>query len=339
MMKKPFSLPNSAGELKIAPLMGYPGIKPAGVSLYDSLHESGAQYAAVETLYEKFHPDFVFPFMDLTVECEAVGASLRYPPGEPPLVEKKLVSTYQDLENLRVPEIGENNRLHVYVETLELLVKNLPSATLKCGYIMGPLSLAGQLMGTGELALNSVLKPQMVHDLLQFCTELLQKYLAALLAVKPNAIMILEPTASLFSPRQVEEFSHRYIQHLTGLAGETAYLLHNCGRIDHLVEAFASLKIEGVSIGSCAEAAKIYSRLPEDFLLFGNLDPTRVFLRGKQAEVLTETKKLLNSMKGKKNFILSTACDLPPAVPLSQIKTFIETARNFPWNQKPIKDY
>ncbi len=333
MRKKTFSLPNSASTLKIAPLMGYPGIELAGTTLYDSLHDSRAQYAAVEALYEKFHPDFVFPFMDLTVECEALGSPLQYSPEHTPLVAKKIIATYNDLKNLRLPEIGEGNRLHVYVETLELLVKNLPSSVVKCGYILGPLSLTGQLMGTSELALQSVLEPQMVHDLLQFCTEFLQKYLTALLAVKPGAIMILEPTAALFSPQQAEEFSFRYIRQLLAHMGETPCLLHNCGKIDHLVDAFASLELAGVSIGSCVEAPAIHSRLPEDFLLFGNLDPTRVFLQGEQADVQRETEKLLNAMKGKENFILSSGCDLPPGVSLSQIATFMETGRRFPWNQ------
>ncbi len=319
--------------LKIAPLMGFPGTKLTNTRLKDNLANGDLQYQSIATLYHKYKPDFVFPMMDLTVECEALGACIRHPDDEFPSVEKILIKAPEDLKRLRIPEVGEGNRLGVFVRTLELLVKEMPSNVIKSAYVLGPLSMAGRLMGASELMMNIVMEPGFVHELLAICNELLKKYIDAFLRIGPDSVWILEPTSSLVSLEHANEFSNNYIKELNVRIKKRGVspVIHNCGKVEHLVESFCDTGIEGLSFGSAVSIPALYSRVPEDIVVFGNLDPTKVFLQMDVNEVRAETDGLLDEMNGAPNFVLSSGCDLPPNTKLENIKAFTETARSFPW--------
>ena len=57
-------------------------------------------------------------FMDLSVEAEAFGSSIRFSSNEVPVVTNAIVESVEDVEALRVPEVGEG-RTGVYVEYVD----------------------------------------------------------------------------------------------------------------------------------------------------------------------------------------------------------------------------
>jgi len=61
----------------------------------------------------------------------------------------------------------------------------------------------------------------------------------------------------------------------------------------------------------------------------GNINPTGNILLGRPDEVKIEVMELMKRMDPYSNFILSTGCDLPQETPLENIRTFIETGRNY----------
>jgi len=72
---------------------------------------------------------------------------------------------------------------------------------------------------------------------------------------------------------------------------------------------------------------KLKKIVPEEIALMGNLDPIKIFLQSAPDQVAEATRSLRESLKDAKNFILSSACDIPINAPLENIAVFMKAAR------------
>ena len=322
-------------SVSAAPLAGHAGLRLIGASVKEGLLSARIQAEAILAYYEEFRPEIVFPLMDLTVECEAVGAAVRYEPDDAPSVDRPLVREAADLDRLRRPEVGLGNRLGVFVDALAWARRHLPRGASLAAYIMGPFSMAGRLMDFAGLATSLVIAPEIAHRLLAFCTEVLSDYLRALLAAEPDMVWILDPSTSLISPAHAESFSlpclRRLIEEIRA-AGKQA-VVHNCGRIEHLLPLLAGLAPDGLLVGSCMDMAALAEAVPEKITLYGNLDPTAYFVSARPEETAAATTALLAAMGGRRNFVLSTGCDLPPNLRLENLHAFFAAAGMFPYRR------
>ena len=61
----------------------------------------------------------------------------------------------------------------------------------------------------------------------------------------------------------------------------------------------------------------------------GNLDPVNVIQQSTPEAIAAATTDLLEKTAEAKNFVISTGCDLPPAVPEANIKAFFEAVDNY----------
>lgn len=61
----------------VAPLMGLPGIQLTYTTVKENLENAEVQFETIKKLKERFEPDIVFPFMDLSVEAEALGLEIK----------------------------------------------------------------------------------------------------------------------------------------------------------------------------------------------------------------------------------------------------------------------
>jgi len=73
----------------------------------------------------------------------------------------------------------------------------------------------------------------------------------------------------------------------------------------------------------------VISQIPEDYLVFGNIDPARVLNEGTTELVKGTTKALLGKMKPYRHFVLSSGCDLPPEIPIANLESFFEALDEF----------
>ena len=76
------------GRRLVAPLAGFPGVEMIGSTIKIAQQNFGEHYKAVRKLVDEFHPDLVFPLMDLSVEANALGRYTVFPRGESATVPK-----------------------------------------------------------------------------------------------------------------------------------------------------------------------------------------------------------------------------------------------------------
>jgi uroporphyrinogen decarboxylase len=98
--------------------------------------------------------------------------------------------------------------------------------------------------------------------------------------------------------------------------------------IDGMVESgVAALSLDSPETG--VDLAKAAEKVPEDIVIMGNVNPTAVMKNSQPEKVREVTTRLLEQMRNHPNFLLSTACDLPPGTPIDNMLEFMKTAREF----------
>jgi uroporphyrinogen decarboxylase len=308
----------------VIPLMGFPGTQLNGSSLKQNTFNWGTQFSTLFALQRRFRPDGLFFFMDLSVEASALGLPVRFPLDESPSVEQHPVRSKEDLMRFSTVDILADGRVAVYIETMRLMARYLD--VLKGGYVIGPFSLAGLLLGATEAAMATVMDPQLLHAVLRFSSGVVSRYARALERAGADMIAILEPTASFLSPAQFREFAGRYLQDIISTL-RTVPILHVCGQTSNLIDAMVETGAHGLSLDSMVDFPTVIKRVPEDVVLVGNLDTVQVMIEMAPNQVYRATRNLVEAMQPYPNFILSTACDLPMETPLENIHAMMDAGR------------
>lgn len=323
-MKLIDSIHNSPRRL-VAPLMGYPGAKLTHSSLRQNGFNAELHYRSIYSLVEEFQPDLVFFMMDLSLEAGALGLQIRYPRDESASVEFHPVRHVKDLDRFRVLDPLWDARIRSYIETMQMMAQNIPDCP-KGGYVTGPFTLAGLLLGASEIAIATIENPELVFAALELAEEVISRYALELVHAGADVIAILEPTATFLSPKSFNTFSGAYLNRITGKL-ETDIVLHICGNTTRLVPAMCETAVQGLSLDTPVNLLNTIKQMPSDMALMGNIDPVRVMVNGSPEDVRTAVRNLCTEMTPYPNFVLSTGCDLPLETPLENITAFMDAGR------------
>ncbi len=309
------------------PLLVYPGARLAGVSVRDMVTRPEAQVAAITALHERYQTPVVLSAMDLSVEAEAWGCPVGWSDTEVPTVLSPCVRTRAEIEALEAPGPGAG-RTGVYIEVVRQLGR-LPDRPVVLGCAIGPFSLAARLFGVGELLALTLEDPESAHRLVNKATGFLTAYAAAFREAGADGVVMAEPTAGLLSPSALEAFSSAYVARVARVVETPDFVivLHNCAaRLVHLPAVLAS-GVRMLHFGAPMDMALALAQVPDTVFVGGNLDPATVFLRSRPAEVAAATRELQRVVAGRRNFILSSGCDVPPQTPRANVDAFFAAAR------------
>ena len=317
------------GKKLNAPLLGAPGTKLTNTTLKENLLNADVQFNSLLKLYEKFEPDIMLPFMELTVEADTLGMGIKFPENDNPAVKEHKVSSVEDFKSVVRNYNGVSSRMKVFVDVINKMSKNLPSSVNNLAYVIGPISLVGELMGVEQVCMATVMDPDFVKKQLEFSTKVISDYSNALIDAGADGIVVLEPTAMLLSPPSYSEFSLEPFKELLGKANSKNLILHICGNTKHLVDGMCKTGTTGLSLDAPMNFKELKEQVPNDIALIGNVDPVNVMLTGTPEKVESESKKLISEMSDADNFILSTGCDLPMETPLENIDAFMKVAKKW----------
>lgn len=323
----------SQGRRLVVPLVGFPGINMTNCTIKLAQQNYGEHFKVMKAIAETFKPDVIFPLMDLAVEANALGRYTIFPKTDSATVVKDKFSI-DELTREKDINISFDTRLLGYVETLKLMSIGLPESIVKGAYVTGPYSLAALMMGADDAAMATVLRPDDLHELCQFTTEKIQRYIRLLIAAGAQAICILEPSAVMLGPDHFCAFSTNYVRHIVDSCKYTgvATIYHTCGNTMHLVGKMVEAGINAISLDSPdagVDLPAVARRLSSEVVIMGNINPTGAMLNGSPKDVEAEVNDLLKRMAFHPNFVLSTGCDLPQETPLENIHAFMQAGRRY----------
>ena len=330
LIKRIQELSTKHKRLLVAPLAGYPGTQITKTKIVDALTSADLQAETLIAMQEQFGFDVILPFMDLSVEAEALGLEIKFHDNGAPDVREHPIETTEDLEKYHAPDPATDGRMNVFTDTIRRVKAHTASKgtgdMFIAGYVSSPFTLAGLLMGAENLAINTLLEPEFCHACIDFALSCIIPYAKAQQEAGADCVVLLDPTAVLLSPGLYDTFVKPSVEKVAE-ALDIPVILHVCGQTTPIMKNLASTHVDALSLDSDVNLLEIMPLIPDDMVIIGNIHPVSIMLYADADEVRSATLRLVEEMRPFRNFILSTGCDLPSDTPLANIDAFMKAAR------------
>ena len=315
---------------KSLPILAFPAVQYLYVTVRELVADSNHQAIGMRLIADNYDMPAALSYMDLSVEAEAFGAHTVYSADEVPTIIGRLLSNEEDVETLKIPELGAG-RTGSNIDAIKkarILIKDKP-VFAQC---IGPFSLAGRLMNVNDIMLHCYEEPEMVHKTLRKATDFIIKYASELKKEGADGVIIAEPLAGLLSPQLIDAFSTEYVREIVDMVQDKhcITIYHNCGNaVPHLLDSVLETGSYAFHFGDSVNMREMLERVPRNYLVLGNISPSKTFNSSETEQVRLDTLRLLHNCGDYNNFIISSGCDIPPNVDLDNVTTFFETAEGF----------
>ena len=312
------------------PILSFPSVSLMGITVRELISDSNRQAQGMKAVADRTKSAAAVSLMDLSVEAECFGATIRVSDEEVPTVIGRLIHDEDEADALKVPAVG-TARSGLYVDSIRKAVELITDRPVLAG-IIGPFSLAARLLDVTEIMMDCYDEPDMVHTVLEKCTAFLIEYAKAYKAAGANGIMMAEPVAGLLSPALEEEFSSPYVKQIVEAVQDENFIVvyHNCGdNVLRMTESILSTGADAYHFGNSIDMAEMMAKMPADTIVMGNVDPAGVLRQGTPETVRKATLEIMSKCCSYPNFVISSGCDIPPASPWENIDAFFTTVEAY----------
>ena len=310
--------------------MTHPGIELCGATVYDAVTDGAVHADAICALNERFPASAaVTAIMDLTVEAEAFGASVRFSQDDIPAVTGRLLTGQESVRDLVVPGL-DSGRVGEYLKANRLVASRISDKPVYGGCI-GPFSLAARLYDISEFMMALYLDTDTSCLLLEKCTEFIISYVSAMKEAGIDGVIVAEPAAGLVSNDDCYAYSSVYVRKIVDAVQDSSFkvILHNCGNMGQCTDAMVRSGAAALHFGNRTDMVQALKECPPDLEVMGNIDPVGIFRQGRPETVREATRTLLEATSEYPNFVLSSGCDIPPHTPMENIAAFYEALEEY----------
>jgi MtaA/CmuA family methyltransferase len=266
-----------------------------------------------------FETDMVGLISDPYRETAAFGAKVSFPAEEVPRCEQTLIKTYEDVKNLKRPDVCKCGRTLDRIRGAELFQKELKGTVPVIGWIEGPLAEACDLTGISNMLVQLMMDIDFSNLLLDKCTQTAKDFAKAQIEAGCDIIGIGDAICSQIDEMTYDMFikeRHReIISYIHGLGAKVK--LHICGNITHLLPYLKGLKLDILDVDYMVSMDEAYEIVGPDVIRCGNINPVDIQFKT-AGEIERMTKDLLEKEKGRK-FILSAGCEITVSTPFENL--------------------
>jgi uroporphyrinogen decarboxylase len=279
----------------------------------------------------RFGFDAAILFSDILVIPEAMGQTYHFKETGG-VVMDFAVTSKADIEKLSVERVVK--RLAYVDKALRILRKELGDRTALLGFTGSPWTLATFMMeGASVPKYSRALQlfredPKTYYALAEKLTAAVTAYLQMQIATGVDAVQIFDSHGGHLAPTEFQEASGRWTdQIIANLGGKVPVIHFSLGTHGNWPDLIASgANVIGIDWQtSMAEARKF---IPSHIALQGNLSPALV-AEATPEIVATETKKVLEAMRGRPGHIFNLGHGLTPAAKLENVAALVETVKSF----------
>lgn len=316
---------------KAMPVLSFPSVQLMGISVKELISSSDLQADGMKRIADRVDSAASVSMMDLSVEAEAFGSTVKVSDDEVPTVVGRIVETEEDAEALAVPAVG-TARTGLYVEAIQKACALITDRPVFAG-VIGPYSLSGRLLDVSEIMILCYEEPDMVHTVLEKATAFLIDYIKAYKTTGAGGVVIAEPLAGLLSPSLMHEFAAPYMKRIVDAVQDDEFLViyHNCGgAVPGLVEDIVSSGAAAYHFGNTVDMKEMLEKMPSDAVVMGNIDPAGEFRNGTPESIYKATTELMEKCCAvHPNFVISSGCDIPPMAKWENIDAFFSAVKDF----------
>lgn len=309
---------------------------------FQDLHGDAEKMAkAGASSYRLFgYESAVIPF-DLCVEAEALGCKMN--PYENvdqllyPTIREKIIQTQEEITTFAIPDdFLERGRINVICDAIRLLKKDLGQEVAIGTYLLGPFTLAGQLMDLNDLFKLSFKKPDVINNMLDRLADVQiaigKKFYEA--GVDYITVREMGATTDILSPKAFDKIIAPHLKKIfAGLPGNN--VLHICGGTNSVIGIMNNCGAAAISIENKNDMVKTRAEIGSDTLIFGQVDAYNVLVTGKPENVV---KGVLASLDAGVDAVWP-GCDIWPTAPLENLKAMVDTVKEYGasrWKRKKV---
>jgi uroporphyrinogen decarboxylase len=261
------------------------------------------------------------------------GGQIVYPKQGTPRVTKEAFDDASGLDAIDIDRIALDPDVRSLWETTARVKEAIGARTMigACGW--GPFTLAGQMYGTERLMSGIYKEPDAVRRVLGFCVDVSTRYYRGFIENGAEIISIAEPIASgdMISRQHFEAFVvpviTAFLDRLKDLA--VYNLLHICGNITNRLDLIPGMGVDVLSVDYKVDLKKVRAEVGRKIAFAGNVNPAEVMQQGTPEDVTAASLQCIRDAGDDAKFILMPGCDIPPSVPLGNIRAFLTAPASY----------
>lgn len=277
-----------------------------------------------------FLPGFWSEF-GMCTEPSAFGVRCVFPVNEFPHAYKIIRST-AEIDELPTPNPKIDGLLPFVLNRLKIAQPKIEDAGHKIRFAVarGPLNIASYLMGATEFLTAMMLEPDKTHLLLNKITTFLKEWLKLQMEIFPSidGVFLLDDIIGFIGEREFRNFALPYFKQLYDVNVSVKFL-HNDAQCGVSLPFLPEIGVNLFNMGFDTSLNELKKSTQNKVVMLGNIPPRDVLANGNTEDVKNTTIKLLNSLEDKSRVIFSCGGGMPPAVSSKNIRTFVETVKNY----------
>lgn len=305
-----------------------------GISLEGALKLGAEQCAKIlEETNEEIGCDIVWPgsgYHNLAIR--AIGGKIKFREKGAPDIQETLLKKASDVNNIDPLLIKKDADITTLLKTTSLLSKKIGESTMIGSSQWGPFTLAGHVYGVENLMRDIYKNKKDVHKVLEFTSELCAQYLEAYVDAGAEIISVADPTSSgdMISREQFKNFSLPYLKKVVQRLRKKGAIVcvHICGNITNRLDLIPEIGVDIISVDYKVPLDKVNELVNSKIAFAGNMNPVAVMENLGPEEVAEACEECIKKAGTNSNYILMPGCDIPPGVPLENIKAMVRTAHS-----------
>jgi len=311
-------------------------LNQSGLTLEKALWETPERIAEViATTNASVGCDIVWPgsgYHNLAIR--GVGGKIKFRVKGTPDVQEPLLRELSDIDHVRVKQVQEDSGIQLLVEAARMLAKQIGSHTVVGTSQWAPFTLGGLAFGVERIMRSLYKYKAAVHAVMDFATELCVAYLEPFADAGVSMISLADPTASgdLVSREQFREFSLPYLTKVANkLKSRGIWItVHICGNTTNRLDLVPLAGADIMSFDYKVNLADARRILGGHIAFAGNMNPVSVMQKQTPEGVAASVVQCIEQADGRAGgYIVMPGCDIPPSVPVENVKAMVQTARNF----------
>ncbi|MEG0874104.1 MAG: MtaA/CmuA family methyltransferase [Clostridiales bacterium] len=262
-----------------------------------------------------------------TIESEALGCKLQDGGKEGmPSIGTHPYSVDDEIPSL--DDLVSKGRIPVVAEAVKLLKESVGDEVAVLGGIVGPFSIATNLLGLMNIMMAVVMEPKKLEPWLELAGDAATIYGDALIEAGADGIVIEDMMASMdmISPQIYHDLAGPYMKRLVDRLGDIPTILHICGKVNKLVVDMIDTGVSAFSVDTNIDIADIQDKIAKSgktVMVVGGIDAVNTLFYG--TEIGPTTEEGTKAIKAGFN-LLAPSCSIPPATPVTKLRAMVEVA-------------
>ncbi len=284
---------------------------------------------------EKYGLDGVLIDIDTVTLAGSLGVPVDFPEDSPARSHQGCLNALTDIKLLKPANVENYKYIQIWLESVRLVKEYFGDTIMVRGNCdQSPFSLAGLVRGSENWMIDLYMEElSQIHELLDYTTEATCQFIRLMAQTGAHMLSNGDSLAGpdLVAPEIYKEYALPYEMKVVKAAHDLGlfYTLHICGDTGLILNQMLQTEADAFEIDYKTDVYKAYEILHDKATFTGNIDPGGVLARGTPELVRKKTLELLDIFSRTERFILNSGCALPADTPEINLKTFVETAREY----------